>query len=123
MKGHYMTPTQYCPAYLLNEQAYHDAESCLDARGVTEDQAKELIRQAQAHQSEIVVPAARIAADELLFVIAEDDGKWRIWAAHSNAIRDTREKAEELVSGFGKDVEWRVFDIRPIGDEVKTGAV
>ena len=103
---------RYYPAYLLNEQRYDNREACLDARGFTEEQVQEFVQRARDCQSEIVVRAAEMPADELYFVIAEDDGKWRTWAARANAIRDTREKAEQLVSSFGQDVEWRVFDIR-----------
>ncbi|MGE5525284.1 MAG: hypothetical protein ACM3SS_16340 [Rhodospirillaceae bacterium] len=111
--------TQYYPAYLLNDQRYDNPEACLDARGITEAQAQEFIKRAQDSRTEIIVRAAEIAADELFLVIAEDDGKWRTWAARSNAIRDTREQAEALVRGFGNDVEWRVFDIRHGADARK----
>lgn len=106
-----MTAIKYCPAYLLNEQAYDDPESCLDARGVEEREAQQLIERAQAQQSEIVLGAAEASADDFILLVAEDDGKWRTWAARANAMRDTREQAERLVEGYGRDVEWRVFGV------------
>ncbi len=110
-KGHDMTHIRYFPAYLLNTQEYDDAESCLDARGCTEEQARTFIALAKIHQSQIMLHAAEAPPDDFFLVIAEDDGKWRTWAARSNTIRDTREKAAELLETFGKDLEWRIFDM------------
>ncbi len=106
-----MTEVKYYPAYLLNEQEYDNAEACLDARGCTEEQAQTFINLARIHQSEIILHSTEAPPDDFFLVIAEDDGKWRTWAARANAIRDTREKAEALIEGFGKDVEWRVFHL------------
>lgn len=107
-----MTEVKYYPAYLLNEQQYDNAEACLDARGCTEEQAQTFISLAKIHQSEIILHAAEAPPYDFFLVIAEDEGKWRTWAARSNTIRDTREKVEELVESFSKDVEWRIFDLR-----------
>ena len=107
-----MTEVKYYPAYLLNPQEYDDAESCLDARGCTKEQAQTFIALAKIHQSEIILHAAETPPYDFFFVIAEDEGKWRTWAARSNTIRDSREKAAALVETFGKDLEWRIFDIR-----------
>jgi hypothetical protein len=107
-----MNDVKYYPAYLLNEQEYDNAEACLDARGCSEEQAQNFISLAKTRQSEIILHAGEATPDEFFLVIAEDEGKWRTWAARANAIRDTREKAEELMETFGKDVEWRIFDVR-----------
>jgi len=107
-----MTDTKYYPAYLLNDQEYDDPASCLDARGVAREQAQQFIERAQQDNSEIVVRTAESSADDFFLLVAEDDGKWRTWAARANAIQDTREQAERLVESFGHDVEWRVFGMR-----------
>jgi hypothetical protein len=103
-----MTATRYYPAYLLNTQEYDDAASCLDARSCPQEQAQEFIALARTRQSEIVVQAD----EDSFFVIAEDEGKWQTWAARNGAIRDTHAQATELMNSFGKDVQWRVFDLR-----------
>jgi hypothetical protein len=107
-----MNDVRYYPAYLLNEQEYDNAEACLDARGCSEEQVQTFISHAKSQQSEIILHAGETTPDEFFLVIAEDEGKWRTWAARANAIRNTREKAQELVETFGKDVEWRIFDVR-----------
>jgi hypothetical protein len=106
-----MSATKYYPAYLLNEREYDSPESCLDARGCTEEQARGLIALAEMHQSDIVVHTSDTPPHDYFIVIAEDDGKWRTWAARSNTISDTREQAIELMESFDQDVEWRVFDL------------
>jgi len=106
-----MAQIKYYPAYLLNTVAYDNAKACLSARGCSDDQAEQFIALAQIYQSEIVLHAGEASPDDFFLVIAEDDGKWRTWATRAQLIRDTREKAEALVEGFEKDVEWRIFDI------------
>ena len=106
-----MTHTKYYPAYLLNEQTYDDAESCLDARGIARDEAQQLIQRAQAQQSEIVLGEAGESPDGFILLVAEDDGKWRTWAARAAASQETREEAEHVVATFRHDVEWRVFGV------------
>ena len=107
-----MNDVKYYPAYLLNEQEYDNAEACLDARGCSEEQAQKFISVAKTAESEIILHAGDAVPDGFFLVIAEDEGKWRTWAARANATRDTREQAQELMDTFGKDVEWRVFDVR-----------
>lgn len=106
-----MTRTRYYPAYLLNEQTYEDPESCLDARGIARDEAEQLIQRAHARQSDIVLGNAGESPDEFILLVAEDDGKWRTWAARANASHDTREQAENTAATFRHDVEWRVFGV------------
>lgn len=104
-----MTRIRYFPAYLLNAGEYDDPESCLDARGCSQEQARTAIALAKIHQSEIMIHAADMPPHEFFLIIAEDGGKWRAWAARSNTTRETPEKAAELIEAFGQDVEWRVF--------------
>lgn len=107
-----MVETRYYPAYLLNAQEYDDAEACLNARGIGEDDAQKFIALAKIHQSDIIVHADALEPDDFFLVIAEDGGKWRTWAARAASIRSTREKAAALMKEFDQDVEWRIFDLR-----------
>lgn len=114
-----MNEVKYCPAYLLNSQEFDSAEACLDARGCSEAQAQTLIAHAKAQQAEIVLPTAAEPPHDFFLVIAEHGSKWRTWAGRADAGRDQHGEAAQLMETFGKDVEWRIFNVR--AGDIRTG--